>query len=77
MVATALDVHPVAPDRWVLGIEGAVLERGSPGGALRPSFALVAPEDLVRRCVATIGPARTSHLGVETPALLFDALSLR
>jgi hypothetical protein len=77
VVATALTVHPVEPDRWLLGIEGALLKEGRPGARLRPSFASVAPGDLVRRCVSTVGPPRLTHLGVETPALVFDNLSLR
>jgi hypothetical protein len=76
VVATALDLHPVAPDRWVLAVEGARLERGAPGSALHASFVSISPEDLARRCVGTIGPPRASHLGVESPALLFDRLLL-
>jgi hypothetical protein len=76
IVVTALELSPVAPDRWVLGLEGAILEGGRPAGVLRPSFVSIAPEDLVCRCVATVGPPRPSHLGIETPALLFTPLLL-
>jgi hypothetical protein len=76
VVVTALDVHPVAPDRWVLAVEGARLERGAPGSALHAAFVSISPEDLARRCVGTIGPPRASHLGVESPALLFDRILL-
>ena len=77
MLATALSVHPVEPRRWILRVEGALLDQGRPGAVLRPSFVSISPEELARRCVATVGPTRLSHLGVETPALVFDNLSLR
>jgi hypothetical protein len=77
VVATALSVHPVDYGRWLLRIEGALLDHGRPGAVLRPSFVSISPEDLALRCVATVGPPRPSHLGVETPALVFDNLSLR
>jgi hypothetical protein len=76
VVATAVDLHPVEPHRWLLRIDGACLENGRLGAVLRPSFVSISPEDLVRRCVATVGPPRLSHLGVETPALLFHNLPL-
>jgi len=71
LLCTALDVHAVQPDRWILRLEGALCDHGRPGALLQPSYLSVSPEDLVRRCVATLGPARLSHHGVETPALLF------
>jgi hypothetical protein len=77
VVATSLSTYPVEPDRWLLRIEGALLDAGRPGAVLRPSFVSISPDDLVLRCVATVGPPRPSHLGVETPALVFDNLSLR
>jgi hypothetical protein len=77
VIATALSVHPVESGRWLLRIDGALLDQGRPGAVLRPSFVSISPEELVLRCVATVGPPRLSHLGVETPALLFDHLSLR
>lgn len=77
VLATALTVQPVEPARWILRIEGALLDHGRPGAVIRPSFVSISPEELALRCVATVGPPRPSHLGVETPALLFDNLSLR
>jgi predicted Zn-dependent protease len=76
VVATSLELHPVEPERWLLQIEGALLERGQPVATLRPSFVSVSPADLVGRCVSSVGPPRFSHLGVKTPALVFDNLSL-
>jgi hypothetical protein len=76
VVATVVGLHPVAPDRWLLRIEGAHLERGQPGSPLRPSHISISPRDLVRRCTATIGPSRASYRGVQTPALLFEELPL-
>ncbi|MCP3981229.1 MAG: hypothetical protein GY716_18165 [bacterium] len=60
--ASTVSIHPVAPDRWILELPGSSTWVG------------VDPADLVRRCVRTFGPARRSHLGVETPALLFDGV---
>jgi len=77
VVATALELHPVEPERWLLHIEGARLERGQPVAALHPSFVSISPKDLVSRCVSTVGPPRLSHLGVTTPALVFDGLHLQ
>jgi hypothetical protein len=77
LLATALGLHVTEPDRWVLRIVGALLNDGHPGPVLRACFASVSPMDLVRRCVAAVGPARSSHLGVSTPGLVFDDLSLQ
>jgi hypothetical protein len=77
VVGTALSIHPVERDRWVLRIEGGRLKDGAPTTLIRPAHVSIAPEELVRRCVATVGPPRLSHLGVETPALLFAPLTLR
>ena len=77
VLATALGLHVTEPDRWVLRIDGALLSDGHPGPVLRACFATVSPVDLVRRCVAAVGPARPSHLGIETPGLVFDNLSLQ
>lgn len=76
VVVTSLDVHAVEPRRWLLRVEGAHLDGGRPVALLSPSYVSIAPDDLVRRCVAAVGPPRLSHLGVETPALLFDDLRL-
>ena len=77
VLVTALTVHPLEPDHWMLEIDGAHLEGGRPGPVLRSAIVTVSPRELVRRCVAAVGPARLSHLGVETPALVFDNLTLR
>jgi len=77
VLATALGLQVTEPDRWVLRIDGALLTDGHPGPVLRACFASVSPVDLVRRCVAAVGPARPSHLGVETPGLVFDNLVLQ
>ncbi len=77
VLVTALTLHPLQPDHWMLEIDGAHLEGGRPGPALRSAVVSVSPGELARRCVAAVGPARPSHLGVETPALVFDNLMLR
>jgi hypothetical protein len=77
VLATALGLHVTEPDRWVLRIDGALLTDGHPGPVLRPCFASVSPVELIRRCMAAVGPARPSYLGVETPGLVFDDLLLQ
>ncbi len=77
VLATALSLHPLDRDQWMLEIDGAYLEAGRPGPILRSAIVAVSPTELVRRCVAAVGPARLSHLGVKTPALVFDGLTLR
>jgi hypothetical protein len=77
VLVTALTLHPLQPDHWMLEIDGAHLEDGRPGPVLRSAIVAVSPMELVRRCAAAVGPARLSHLGVETPALVFDNLTLR
>ena len=76
VVVTSLEVEPAERGSWVLLVGGAHLEAGVPGARLAPSFAAVSACDLVGRCVAAVGPARRSHLGVECPALVFDGLRL-
>jgi hypothetical protein len=77
VLATGVVLQVTEPDRWILRIDGALLEDGYPGPVLRTSFAPISPVELVRRCIAAVGPCRASHLGVETPALVFDDLSLQ
>ncbi len=77
LLATGLRLHAIDAERWLLRIDGAWLERGVPGSALHPSHVTVSASELVRRCVAAVGPARSSYRGVETPALVFDGLTLQ
>jgi len=77
VLVTALTLHPLQPDYWMLEIDGAHLEGGRPGPLLRSAIVTMSPRELVRRCVAAVGPARLSYLAVETPALVFDNLTLR
>jgi hypothetical protein len=59
---TDLTIHPLSAGEWAIQV-------GS--GQIRTS-----PEELIRRCVAAIGPQKLSHNGVLTPALLFEGLHL-
>jgi len=77
VLVSGVALHVLAPDRWVLEIDGAMLEDCRPGARLRAAFIRVDPKELVRRCFSAVGPPRTSHLGVRTPALVFDALSIK
>ena len=69
-----LTIHPLAPDRWVLEVDGIWWSEGAPRGAVSPGFIAAAPRELLARCVAGVGQPFGSHRGVRTPALLFDGL---
>lgn len=62
---SSLSLHPLQDDSWVLEVSGPAIER---------AFLRVSPQALLERCVAAHGPARESHLGVLTPALLFEGV---
>ena len=74
VLATDLRVHALAPDRWLLEIDGGVLEAGEPGPPIARSFVSTHPRELVRRCIGSFGDARRVHRAVTTPALLFENL---
>jgi hypothetical protein len=76
VAVTGLVLHPLAPDRWILEVEGARLEAGRAVAPFRSAWIRTSPLELVERCAATVGPARASHLGVSTPGLAFDGLRL-
>jgi hypothetical protein len=59
----AISLHPLPTGEWVLDLGGA--------------FVTTTPEELSRGCMAGVGPVRSSHRGVETPALLFEGLEVR
>jgi len=59
----AISLHPLPTGEWVLDLGGA--------------FLTTTPEELARGCVAGVGPVRSTHRGVETPALLFEGLEVR
>jgi hypothetical protein len=71
----ALTLHVAGGAGWIVDCRGVVLDRGESSGLAR-AWVRIAPGDLIRRCVATLGPQRESFRGVLTPALLFDALDL-
>jgi len=77
LLVTRLSLHPLAPDRWGLEVDGAILDQGQPGSRVRGAFVSTSPRELAECCVASIGPPRDSHLGVRTAALLFDGLDVR
>ena len=74
VVVSALRVHVLAPDSWVLECNGGLLERGAPGPRVRGLCVKTGPEILVRSCAGTWGEARDSWSGVRTPALIFADL---
>jgi hypothetical protein len=59
----SLSIHPLATGHWVLDIGGG--------------FVTTTPEELLRCCVAGVGPKCASHRGVVTPALRFEGLGVR
>jgi hypothetical protein len=77
LLVTRMTLHPLGPLRWGLEVDGAVLDDGQPASGIRGGFIATSPMELARRCVASVGPTRESHLGVRTAALLFHGLSVR
>jgi hypothetical protein len=76
ILADGLVIHPLATGEWLLEIRGVHLDRdGVPVEPIGTVFSRVQPRALVRRCVAAVGQPRRSHLGVSTPALVFDDLA--
>src|SRR6185295_15711530 len=75
ILADGVSIHPLAPDRWILEVAAAPMEQGRPVMRSGSAFLDVSPQALVERCIGTFGPHRHSHLGVSTPALLFEGLS--
>jgi len=74
-LVSSISIHPVEPGSWILELDGVSLEAGRTGPPIENWFVRVDPGELVRRCVGSVGPGRSSHRGVTTPALLFDDLS--
>jgi hypothetical protein len=70
---SGLSIHPLAPDRWVLEVEGTFLEAGKPVRSAPTGWIETSPGALVERCLGGVGPPRSFHRGVTTPALLFDS----
>jgi len=68
-----IDLNP-AGDRWIAELHG---RRFPDGAAFRPRWVRLRPNRLLETCLGGIGSARGSHLGMTTPALVFDAWSLR
>jgi hypothetical protein len=75
LLVSGLTIHPLSRDVWVLLLDATLLDQGRPGRALAPAVIRIAPRELVRRCVATVGPARQAQ-AVSTAALLFDDLPI-
>jgi hypothetical protein len=77
LLVSELAVHPLPDGRWILECDG-ILRRGAEWGpAVRGGLISTNPALLARCCVARVGPARSSHRGVRTPALLFEGLQVR
>jgi hypothetical protein len=72
--AHGLRVHRLAPDRWVLDLEGVQFERGRPIGSFERLRQAVRPADLLAGCRRSIGPAALHANGVATPTLVFEGL---
>jgi hypothetical protein len=76
LLVSSVTIHPCAAGDWIIEFSGGRLEDGVPGPPITSGFIRIAPGELVRRCVASFGEARQSYLGVQTPALLFDGLTV-
>jgi hypothetical protein len=70
---TRIDLHP-ADDHWMAELHG---RQYPDGAAFQNRWARLEPQRLVEACLGGIGPARRSHLGMTTPALVFDAWLLK
>ena len=70
---TRIDLHP-AGEHWIAELHGRQYPDGS---ALQTRWARLEPQRWVEACLGGIGPARRSHLGMTTPALVFDAWLLK
>lgn len=77
LFVSELAIHPLPNGRWLLECDGT-LRRGCESGPLvRGGLISTTPHDLVRHCVRRLGPSRSFHTGVRTPALVFDELGVR
>ena len=70
-------LHPLSSNRWMLRVSGATLEDGAPRSLFRHATIETAPEALMERCTAAVGPSRASHRGVTAPAMAFGDLDVR
>ncbi len=77
VLVSSLEIHAMDPDRWILELEGALLDDGRPVARLPAAFVSGSPTEWVERCVASIGPLQESYLGVRTAALVFDGLRVQ
>jgi hypothetical protein len=76
VLVSGMALHALGPDRWILQVDAAEMAGSRPGPCLEGAFIRTSPGELAQRCVATVGPARRSHLGALTPALLFEGLEI-
>ncbi len=70
---TRIDLHP-AGDGWMAELHG---RQYPDGAAFRPTWMRLRPQRLLETCLGGVGPARSSHIGMTTPALVFDAWSFK
>jgi hypothetical protein len=75
LLVSDLRIHALEPDFWVLDVRGGALPDGNEAPVTLQGHIRVSPRKLLQRCVACLGPPRSSHLGVRTGALLFDDVS--
>jgi len=68
---TSIDLHPAA-DGWTVRLQGRRYPDGAP---LRPKWTRFHPQLLLKACLGGLGPARESHVGMTTPALVFEELA--
>jgi hypothetical protein len=73
LLVSGLTIHPLAPDRWILEVEGPSPETVEPERTAPTRWIETSPGRLVERCLGGFGPPRSFHRGVTTPALLFDS----
>jgi hypothetical protein len=72
----AIRIHGMAPDRWLLEVDGVRRNGDADAEVFQGARAIVAPASLAAACVGGIGSARAAGWGVVTPGLIFEGLRL-
>jgi hypothetical protein len=75
LLVDRLEIHPTG-EAWVLLACGRTMRAEGSWPRFSDVRIRTSPPELALRCVAGVGPPRESHLGVVTPALLFEGLSI-
>jgi hypothetical protein len=75
LLVDRLEVHP-SGEAWVLLAGGRSMRAEGSWPRFSDVRIRTSPQELALRCIAGVGPPRESHLGLVTPALLFEGLPI-